>query len=252
MLTDTHCHLELNNFESAATRARDAGVDRIIVASAELSDFEKNLKIINSAENIFATIGIHPECADKIDLPNLETLITNAAQNPRVVGIGEIGLDYHYENLNKESQKQLFETQINIAKKLGLPIAIHTRDAEDDTIEMLKKHGDARGVLHCFSSNAKLAKFGIEIGFYFSASGIITFKKSDELREIFKMVPLDKLVVETDAPYLAPTPYRGRENEPAYVIETAKCLAEIHGLPFDKMCDILTENTNNLYPRMVK
>ena len=168
--------------------------------------------------------------------------------NPRVVGVGEIGLDYHYGSDNRTEQIKLFEQQLEIAKKYALPVAIHTREAEEDTAAILT--GDVGGVMHCFTSSWDLAKKMLDRGFMFSASGILTFKNATEVRETFEKIPLDRLVIETDAPYCAPVPYRGKTCEPAMVIETARVLAQIKNISTDELAEKLTDNVKRLYPKI--
>ena len=249
MFIDTHCHLTDkydDGVDAVITRAKNLNVGAMICATAEGTDINNALKIADSYDNIFVTIGIHPE---HTDLNPYDFITDNILNHNRVVGVGEIGLDYHYNSQNRDVQIELFEKQIEIATKHKLPVAIHTRDAENDTIEILKKHPDVRGVLHCFTSNWELAKFALNRGFYFSASGILTFKNSESVRETFSKIPNDKIVIETDSPYCAPVPYRGKICEPAFVIETAKCLAQIKNLQLTDLESILFENTQRLYPK---
>lgn len=249
MFIDTHCHLTDkydDGVDAVITRAKNLNVGAMICATAEGTDINNALKIADSYDNIFVTIGIHPE---HTDLNPYDFITDNILNHNRVVGVGEIGLDYHYNSQNRDVQIELFEKQIEIAIKHKLPVAIHTRDAENDTIEILKKHPDVCGVLHCFTSNWELAKFALNRGFYFSASGILTFKNSESVRETFSKIPNDKIVIETDSPYCAPVPYRGKICEPAFVIETAKCLAQIKNLQLTDLESILFENTQRLYPK---
>ena len=249
MFIDTHCHLTDkydDGVDAVITRAKNLNVGAMICATAEGTDINNALKIADSYDNIFVTIGIHPE---HTDLNPYDFITDNILNHNRVVGVGEIGLDYHYNSQNRDAQIELFEKQIEIAIKHKLPVAIHTRDAENDTIEILKKHPDVCGVLHCFTSNWELAKFALNRGFYFSASGILTFKNSESVRETFSKIPNDKIVIETDSPYCAPVPYRGKICEPAFVIETAKCLAQIKNLQLTDLESILFENTQRLYPK---
>ena len=169
-------------------------------------------------------------------------------KHPKVIGIGEIGLDYHECTARRDAQIKLFEQQLNLAKKYNLPVAIHTRDAEEDTAAILTS--DYHGVMHCFTSSWNLAKTMLDRGFYFSASGILTFKNAAEIRETFSKIPLDRLVIETDSPYCAPVPHRGKVCEPAFVVETAKVLAEVKNVPLTRLEDILKQNTKHLYPKI--
>ena len=248
MFIDTHCHLTDNymsgDLNDVLARAAAADVGIIICPTANPADIANAIKIAETHDNIFATIGIHPEYAG---MDAVQYLTDTVLKNPRVVGVGEIGLDYHGGNENRMAQIKLFEQQLELAKKHGLPVAIHTRDAEDDTATILD--GDVRGVMHCFTSSWNLAKIMLDRGFYFSASGILTFKNAAEIRETFAKIPIDRIVIETDSPYCAPVPHRGKVCEPAFVIETARVLAEIQNLQLDKLASILVQNTKQLYPK---
>ena len=248
MFIDTHCHLTDNymsgDLNDVLARAVAADVGIMICPTANPADIANAIKIAETHDNIFATIGIHPEYAG---MDAAQYLTDTVLKNPRVVGVGEIGLDYHGGNENRMAQIKLFEQQLELAKKHGLPVAIHTRDAEDDTAAILD--GDVRGVMHCFTSSWNLAKIMLDRGFYFSASGILTFKNAAEIRETFAKIPIDRIVIETDSPYCAPVPHRGKVCEPAFVIETARVLAEIQNLQLDKLASILVQNTKQLYPK---
>lgn len=248
MLIDTHCHLTDNyvsgDLDDVLTRAAAAGVGMIICPTANPADIPGAIKIAETHNNIFATIGIHPEYAG---VDAAQYLTDAVLTHPRVVGVGEIGLDYHCGNENRTAQIKLFEQQLELARRYDLPVAIHTRDAEDDTIAILD--GNIRGVMHCFTSSWDLAKIMLDRGFYFSASGILTFKNADEIRETFAKIPIDRIVIETDSPYCAPVPHRGKVCEPAFVADTARVLAQIKNLHLDKLAPILAENTNKLYPK---
>ena len=253
MLIDTHCHLTdsysaVGTTDAVIARAMAAGVGVMICPTADPEDIAGAIALAEKYENIFATIGIHPEHAGC----NAADFITDKIlSHPKVLGVGEIGLDYHEMGADtRDAQIKLFETQLAMAQECALPVAIHTRDAEDDTATVLADFPDVRGVMHCFTSGWGLAKKMLDRGFYFSASGILTFKNAGEIRETFAKIPLDRLVVETDSPYCAPVPYRGKVCEPAFVVETAKCLAAIKNVSFEKMSDILVENTTRLYPKI--
>lgn len=253
MLVDTHCHLtydysSVGGADATIARAMAAGVSIMICPTADPEDIAGAIALADTHDNIFATIGIHPEHAGC----NAADFITDEIlSHPKVLGVGEIGLDYHEMGADtRDAQIKLFVEQLEMARRAGLPVAIHTRDAEDDTAAILGDFPDARGVMHCFTSSWNLAAKMLARGFYFSASGILTFKNAAEIRETFAKIPLDRLVVETDSPYCAPVPYRGKVCEPAYVVETAKCLAEIKNVSFEKMSDILVENTKRLYPKI--
>lgn len=248
MFIDTHCHLTdnyANGVDAIISRATDNGVGVMICPTADPADIPGALKLAETHDNIFCTIGIHPEYAD---VDATKHLTDSVMTHSRVVGVGEIGLDYHYNSDNRNQQIKLFEQQLEIARKYAHPVAIHTREAEDDTAAILT--GDVRGVMHCFTSSWALAKKMLDRGFMFSASGILTFKNADEIRETFAKIPLDRIVIETDAPYCAPVPYRGQVCEPAMVIETARVLATIKNTPIDSLREILTKNTMQLYPKI--
>lgn len=249
MFIDTHCHLTDrvatgDNVDAVISRAHDVGVGMIICPTADPADIPSAMALANSRDDVFCTIGIHPEYAGA---PVEELLTDEILNHPRVLGIGEIGLDYHYGADNKLAQIDMFKRQLEIAKKHNLPVAIHTREAEQDTEEILKN--DIRGVMHCFTSSWDLAKVMLDRGFYFSASGILTFKNAEDVRETFKKIPIDRIVIETDSPYCAPVPHRGKPCEPAFVIDTARVLADIRGLHLNDLESILAQNTANLYPK---
>lgn len=249
MFIDTHCHLTdkyTGGADGVIARAMDANVNIMICPTADPADILGALDLAEKHSNIFCTIGIHPEYAP---MDAKKYLIDDILNHPRVVGVGEIGLDYHYGADNRTAQIELFLQQLEIAKKHALPVAIHTREAENDTAEIL--NGDVGGVMHCFTSSWDLAKKMLDRGFFFSASGILTFKNAAEIRETFAKIPLDRIVIETDAPYCAPVPYRGQVCEPAMVVQTAHTLAEIKGITIDELEHILTQNVQRLYPKII-
>lgn len=249
MFIDTHSHLTDNyvsgNLSDVLDRADKADVKVIICPSADPDDVQNAVSIAETHKNIFATTGIHPEYAG---IDATKYLTDAILKHPKVIGIGEIGLDYHECTARRDAQIKLFEQQLNLAKKYNLPVAIHTRDAEEDTAAILTS--DYHGVMHCFTSSWNLAKTMLDRGFYFSASGILTFKNAAEIRETFSKIPLDRLVIETDSPYCAPVPHRGKVCEPAFVVETAKVLAEVKNVPLTRLEDILKQNTKHLYPKI--
>lgn len=253
MLIDTHCHLTYEidavaGIDGVIARAKSAGVGVIICPTADPEDIPSAIDICEKYDNVFATIGIHPEHAD---CKASDFITDNILSHPRVLGVGEIGLDYHGDDIKPRAmQIALFEAQLEMARHAKLPVAIHTRDAEEDTAEILTRYSDIGGVMHCFTSGWELAKKMLDRGFFFSASGILTFKNAAEIRETFSKIPIERIVVETDSPYCAPVPYRGKVCEPAFVVETAKVLAEIKNIPFDKLSDIMLENVQKLYPKI--
>lgn len=247
MFIDTHCHLTYeipNGPDEYIKHANDSGVGVMICATADPMDIKPAIEIAENHNNIFVTTGIHP---DYVDTNPDEFLTDEILSNPLVVGVGEIGLDYHYNPQTRDKQIELFERQLDIAYKHNMPVAIHTRDAEQDTANILTDKN--KGVMHCFTSSWELAKIMLDRGFYFSASGILTFKNAESIRETFAKIPNDRIVIETDAPYCAPVPYRGKTCESAMIIETAKVLANIKNLQIEDLETILTENTKRLYPK---
>lgn len=248
MFIDTHCHLTdeyTDSIDTIIAHANQSGVGAMICATADPNDIKPALEIAKKHDNIFVTTGIHP---DYIDANAEEYLTDEVLNNPCVLAVGEIGLDYHYNPQTRNQQIELFEKQLDIAHKHNLPVAIHTREAEDDTANILTDK--YRGVMHCFTSSWELAKVMLDRGFFFSASGILTFKNSESIRETFVKIPMDRIVIETDAPYCAPVPYRGKTCEPAMVIETAKVLAGIKNIELSDLENILFENTKKLYPKI--
>jgi len=254
-IIDSHCHLNFpqfkNKLDEIINRALDKGVSKMLTISTKLNDISKIEGISNSYSNVYNSVGIHPhECKNYKDLC-LEDLL-KYTKNPKCIGIGESGLDFFYENSSKELQIKLFKIHIEAARKTSLPLIVHTRDADNETIEILQnemKKGFFSGLIHCFSTSRELAEKAIDLGFYISISGIITFNKSNELRNIVKELPLNRLLVETDAPYLAPEPFRGKCNEPSYVLETAKYIANLLNLSYEEFCNKTTENFYRLFSK---
>ena len=236
MFTDSHCHINAADFsqdrEEVVSRAREMRVDYILDVCDDIEDMPRLLDFCQRNEHIYTTAGVHPELADKY--ANLTTeQILEQVKSPYVVGIGECGLDYYYNMDIKEQQLTVLEKHIEAAQTSGLPLIVHNRDSDEDMISMLSeayKKKKFKGELHCFSSSEKLLETALSLGFYVSASGIVTFKKSEDLRNMFKDVPNNRLLIETDSPYLAPVPHRGQRNEPAFVVNTAEVLAKLKEL----------------------
>ena len=252
-LVDSHCHLDFpglaERLPEVLANARAAGIGRMVTISTHVARFNAYRALAESNPEIFFTIGTHPHQAAEEPDTQSETIAALAA-HPRCIAIGESGLDYHYDFSPREIQERVFRTHIAAARETGLPLVIHARDVDDDMIRILQEeHGRGRfdAVLHCFSSGAALAQAGIALGFYVSFSGILTFRKSEALRRIAAEVPYDRLLVETDAPYLAPEPHRGRPNEPAYVAHTARALADTIGTSPDEIARITTQNFYSLF-----
>lgn len=255
MLIDHHCHLDVPQFEGEheeiVARARRAGVGPIVTISMRVRQFDVYRAIAEAHENVYFTVGTHPHVAhEELDISAAE--IASLAQHPRCVGIGEAGLDYYYKNSTPEAQATGLRTHVAAARQTGLPLVVHTRDADADTAAILEdemRKGGFRAVLHCYTAGPELAKRALALGHYVSFSGVITFKKSDALRAIAAQVPLDRVLVETDAPYLAPEPHRGKRNEPAFVVHTAAALARIKGVTHQEIAAATTENFYRLYSK---
>ena len=256
MLIDTHCHLDFPDFEAErdeiVARAHAAGVKQMITISTRVRKFPAILAIAEKYPSVFCSVGTHPHNADEeLDIPVSE--LVALSRHPRVVAIGEAGLDYYYDNAPRDAQAIGLRNHIAAARETGLPLVIHSRSADEDMAAILTEEtgkGAFPFLLHCFSSGAELARVGVALGGYVSFSGILTFPKSEELREIAKTVPLERMLVETDAPYLAPKPFRGKRNEPAYTAYTAAVLAETVGVSADEIARITTENAFRIFSKM--
>ncbi|RJG45297.1 TatD family hydrolase [Mesorhizobium sp. DCY119] len=256
MLVDSHCHLDFPDFaeERAAiiARAQAAGVERMVTISTRVKRFPSILEIAEQFESVFCSVGTHPHNAGEEQDVTTEELVKLSA-HPKVVAIGEAGLDYFYDKAPRDAQARSFRNHIAAARETGLPLVIHSRDADADMAAILEEEtgkGAFPFILHCFSSGQALAETGVKLGGYVSFSGILTFKKSEELRAIAAGVPHDRLLVETDAPYLAPIPFRGKRNEPAYVAHTAKVLGETLGVDSEEIAAITTDNFFRLFTKM--
>jgi TatD DNase family protein len=258
MLVDSHCHLDFPEFaeelDAVVERARTAGVGRMVAIGTRLSQFDRVLRVAERFDDVSCTVGVHPHEAANEPGEDAARLVA-LARHPKVVGIGETGLDYFYEHSPRDRQAASFRAHIRAARETGLPVIVHARDADQDMAHILTDEmgqGRFTGVLHCFSSSRQLAEKAVELGLYISLSGIVTFKKADALRETAKAVPLDRLLVETDAPYLAPVPVRGKRNEPAFVAHTAEAVAALRGLAPTDLARVTTENFFRLFARAPK
>ena len=256
MLVDSHCHLDFpefaEDFDGVLSRAEQAGVGLMLSINTHLSRFPKVLSIAEAHPQIYCTVGIHPHEAENGEPVTAEQLV-ELAKHPKVVGFGETGLDYYYEHSPRERQQDNFRAHIQAARMAQLPIIIHTRDADEDTGRILQEEmgkGAFPGLIHCFSSGRALGEKAVELGLYVSLSGILTFKKSEELRAIAGDLPLDRLLVETDAPFLAPVPHRGKRCEPAFVAQTAHQLAEIKQVGAAELARRTTENFLRLFTKV--
>jgi TatD DNase family protein len=256
MLVDSHCHLDFPDFrdqlDEVVQRARLAGLGRIVTISTRVRRHPDVLAIAERFPEVFCSVGTHPHYAhEELDI-GAPDLIARA-RHPKVVAIGEAGLDYHYDNSPRHAQEQGFRAHIAAARQTGLPLVIHSRDADDDMATILREEsgkGAFPAVLHCFTGGRDLAFAGIELGLYVSFTGILTFKKSDGLRAIAATLPADRILIETDAPYLAPGKFRGQRCEPAYVVETAKVLAETRGISTEEIARQTTENFFRLFAKV--
>tara|TARA_B110000003_G_C16645872_1_gene532001 strand:- start:25 stop:813 length:789 start_codon:yes stop_codon:yes gene_type:complete len=255
IIVDSHCHLDFPDFEGEipdlVARANDAGVKRMVTICTKLKNEPSVRKIAEEHEAVYYAAGTHPMSAASEPLASVDQLI-KISQHPKMVGIGETGLDYHYTAESAEIQKTSLKIHIEAARETNLPLIIHSRAADEDMAAILKnefKKGQYKCVMHCFSSSVELAKLSLELGFYLSMSGIITFKKSEELRSIFKLAPIDQVLVETDSPYLSPVPFRGKRNEPSYTAHTAEVGATIYGVDYIMFANQTTKNFNKLFSK---
>lgn len=252
MLIDSHCHLDDQRYESdrevIITRARAASVEHFVTIGCDLETSRAAVTLAQQNRLISATVGVHPHEV-KLIQPGWYDELRLLAQSKCVVAYGEIGLDYHYDHSPRDVQRTRFREQVQLARELRLPIVIHTREAQEDTIAILKeeKAGELGGVFHCFSGDAWLAKDALDLGFYLSFSGVITFQNAVMLRDIVKTVAVDRILIETDSPYLTPAPHRGKRNEPAYVRFVAEKIAELHGISVEQVEEATTQNARRLF-----
>lgn len=251
MLIDSHAHLNDERFdldrEYLIKNFKKNGIELVVNVGADMESSRASVELAENYENIYAAVGIHPHSATELNQANLLE-IEEMAGGEKIVAIGEIGLDYFYDNSPRDIQRQAFREQIRLAKRLDMPIVVHTRDADADTLEILKEEREGlKGVIHCFSSDRAQMEEYLDLGFFIAFGGPVTFKKTDELKEAAKIVPLEKLLVETDAPYLAPMPYRGKRNEPIFVKETAALIANLKGIMLDDLALQTVKNTKEIF-----
>jgi len=258
MLVDSHCHLDFPDYagkvDDLVARARAAGVGICVSIGTELKRFPGVRAVAEAHDNVWCSVGVHPHESEKELLDDAAALIAEAG-HPKVVAIGETGLDYYYEHSPRAPQQANFRSHITAARQTCLPVIVHTRDADDDTIDILRDEmakGEFTGLIHCFTGTQRLADAALELGLYISVSGIATFKNSAALRDIIKTVPINRLLVETDAPYLAPVPHRGKTNEPAFVVHTAAMLAELKGVSAAELATATTENFFRLFSKVAR
>lgn len=254
MLVDSHCHLDrlkLNKYEgeldAALQAARERGVEKMLCVGISLDNRQTVTDLAESHPDVVASVGVHP-----LDVEAglaTEKQLVEWSKHPKVVALGETGLDYYYSDETKDVQHESFATHLRAASTAKLPVIIHTRDARQDTLDLIREHGSEEyaGVLHCFTESWEMASAAMDMNYYISLSGIVTFKNAEELRDVARKMPLDRLLVETDSPYLAPVPYRGKPNEPAYVREVAEFVADLKGISYEKLCEITGENFHRLF-----
>jgi len=255
-IVDSHCHLNYKGIveqqNAVVERARKAGVGCMLAINTKLKEYQQIVDIVDTYPDVFGTVGIHPHEAESEPDIGVSALIERAV-HPKIVGIGETGLDYFYDNAPRDMQQTNFRAHITASRQTGLPLIVHTRDADDDCIDILQeemKLGVFPGVIHCFTASQRLADAAIEMGFYISISGIVTFKNAKTLQDTAKTIPLNRLLVETDSPFLAPVPHRGKPCEPAYVIDTAKFLSTLRGDSMEILGHATTENFFRLFSKV--
>lgn len=250
-LYDSHAHLDDERFdqdrEEIIKSLKANGISLVINPGADMKSSRKALGLADLYPNVYAAVGIHPQEASNYDSEDLE-IIRKWSENPKVVAIGEIGLDYYYGKNNKEEQIKLFREQIKLASEMSLPVIIHMRDATEDTYNILKEYeGKVRGVMHCYSGSLEMAELFMELGYYISLAGVVTFKNAKTAKEVAKNIPLERLLIETDSPYLTPEPNRGKRNEPRYVKHVADKICELRGISLVEFSEITRKNTEELF-----
>lgn len=245
IFTDSHCHLTMSNAEANLAAARSAGVRGFVVPGTKLEDAPQAVAIAQQHDDVWAAVGFHPHDAKDCDDAAFAE-IERLAREPRVVAIGECGLDYHYDYSPRDTQRAVFERHIELARQLDKPIIIHNRESTEDMVEILSR-ANVRGILHSYTESLDVAKRLVDLGYFISFSGIVTFKSADSLREAARGLPHDRVLIETDTPYLAPVPYRGRDNEPAYVVAIAQLLAKLWDVPVERVAEQTTANFERVF-----
>ena len=256
MFIDSHCHLDRINLEkinatllSLMDAASARNVEKMLCVSIDLEQFEHMERVTREFHNVYISAGVHPLHVD--EQPFNELRLREAAAKDRVIALGETGLDYYYSRDHIDAQHESFAGHLRVAGDLGLPVIVHTRDARKDTLDLIDQHGnpETAGVLHCFTESLDMAMQALDLNYMISFSGIITFKNAEELRAVVRAVPLERLLIETDSPYLAPVPYRGKQNQPAYVVEVAQCVADIKGISLETVARVSSENFYRLFSK---
>lgn len=254
MLIDSHCHLDRINLDrydgqlaNAIAAANERGIQQMLCIGVSLENIQTVIDIAQAHPCVVASVGVHP-CDVKEGTATAEQLIQWASQ-AKVVALGETGLDYHYETESKELQHESFALHLSVGKKIGLPVVVHTREAKADTLALIKEHGslESSGVLHCFTEDWEMAKAALDLNYYISISGIVTFKNAEQIRDVVRNMPIERLLIETDSPYLAPIPYRGKPNEPKYVREVAQFVADLKGMSIERLGEHTCENFYRLF-----
>ena len=251
-MIDSHCHLDyeplFTDIKNVIKRSQDVGIEKILTICTTIKSYEKIIKIVNENEIVFGTFGIHPHEVEN-DFVSTKIIKSNIKQNKKIIGIGETGLDFYYNNADKKKQILSFKNHLEAADELNIPVIVHSRNAETETFDILNefKSKNLKILMHCFTGSKELAKKLLDFNTYFSASGIITFKNSIELQNTFKFIPLDRLLIETDSPYLAPVPERGKKNEPSFLKFTANKLADLRDMKNQELISKTTKNFNNLF-----
>ena len=251
-MIDSHCHLDheplFSDLKNVIKRSKDIGIKKLLTISTSIESFSRVKEIVNKDGIIYGTIGIHPHETEKNKI-DLDFFIKNLRENKKIIGIGETGLDFYYDNSDRDKQEESFRIHIEAASKANIPLIIHSRNAETDTFDIINryKNQNLKVLMHCFTGSLNLAKKLLDLDAFFSASGIITFKNSNSLQDTFKFLPDNKILIETDSPYLAPEPMRGKKNEPSFIHHTLKKLAQIKKIEINKLDNITTNNFNNLF-----
>lgn len=257
-LTDSHCHLDRlklaecgGSIDAVLSSAAEAGVSRVLCISVDTDNIDKVVEVAGQHEQVFATAGVHPMSAHSH--PISADALTHWAMQDKVVGIGETGLDYYYDDSHKQAQQASFAMHLEVAAQQKLPVVVHTREARADTLSLMREHGspDSAGVLHCFTESWDMARDALDFGYYISISGIVTFHSADALRDVVKKLPADRMLVETDAPWLAPVPYRGKTNQPAYTRQVAEFVADLRGVTLEELALQTNENFERLFNRVL-
>ena len=251
-MIDSHCHLDheplLSDLDNVIQRSKNVGIEKLLTISTSIESFSRVKEIVNKDEMIYGTIGIHPHETDNNSIDS-EFIVKNLRDNKKIIGIGETGLDFYYNNSDKHKQIKSFKIHIEASLKTNVPLIIHSRNAEETTFDILNEYKDKKLkiLMHCFTGSQKFAEKLLNFNSFFSASGIITFKNAKDLQQTFKFLPLDRILIETDSPFLAPVPNRGKKNEPSFIDFTAKKLAEIKDIKKNELTNITTNNFNNLF-----